>query len=121
MMAGIFGDEINSRADFLREISRAHALVNHVLQSRRGDSVLIAVKTQIEAIQNWTANGRQPTKDEQGRIGMGYRMYREFEGDPDPEIQELRQLVMGIDNYFKYWPSDKDASDEDNDHLLLDD
>lgn len=50
---------------------------------------------------------------------MGNRMYREFEGDPDPEIQDLRQLAMELNNYFDYWPDDNDARDPDNKFLVL--
>lgn len=118
-MAGIFGSNINGRTDFFRELSRGHRLVDSLLLHRRGDTTLAAVKTQIEAIENWTANGRQPAPDERQRIGMGYRMYREFDGDPDPQIQELRQLAMELNNYFQYWPDDMDARDPNNKFLVL--
>jgi hypothetical protein len=118
-MAGIFGDEINSRADFFRLLGDARRLVAKILARRRNDTTLGSVQTQLEAIEQWTGNGRTPTPDERGRIGMGLRMSREMADESDPEIQELTRLATVLNNYFEYWPDDAAAQDPDNDYLLF--
>jgi hypothetical protein len=113
-MAGVFGDTINSRSDFFRELGRAQQLAMNVLKRFTNDPSLQAVQTQLQAIERWTAAGRTPTEDERGKIGMGVRMSREFGGQVDREIFELKQVVLGVDAYFRYWPDDTTASDPDN-------
>jgi hypothetical protein len=113
-MAGIFGDDINDRSDFFRELARAKQVALRVLKRFSGDPSLQAIFTQLEAIEQWTANGRTPTDDERGKVGMAIRMLREFEGPIDPEIFELKKLVLGVDPYFRYWPDDATASDPNN-------
>lgn len=113
-MTGVFGDNINNRSDFFRELARAKKLAEDVLKRFGGDPSLQAVHTQLEAIEQWTANGRTPTDDERGEIGMAIRMIREFSGPVDPEIFALKEVVLGVDPYFRYWPDDKTASDPKN-------
>jgi hypothetical protein len=44
---------------------------------------------------------------------MGLRMYREFESTDDLELYELRNLIGGINNYFRHRPDDATAADPD--------
>ena len=117
-MAGIFGDAINSRADFFHLLQIAQAHVVSTLQKRPNDPTLNSVKQQLDAIQTWTANGRHPLKEERERIRMGYQMYREFEFEADPEIQMLHYEASCLQNYLEYWPDDTTAADPTNDYLL---
>jgi hypothetical protein len=119
-MAGIFGDEINTRADFFMVLRRAKALAAAVLRKRPMDPTLDSVKTQLDAIDTWTTNGRHPTIEERSKVGLGLRMYREFEQDPDADIQALRDDATTIQNYFRHWPDDATARDPNNaDHEEL--
>lgn len=117
-MAGIFGDEINNRSDFFRELARAKRLAQGLIARFPNDVNFRAVLTQIEAIEQWTANGRTPTKDERAKIGMGPRLHREYEVTSDPEILELKDVASGANNYFDHWPDDATASDPKNMYLV---
>jgi hypothetical protein len=118
-MAGIFGDEINGRSDFFTLLGEAKQLVHSILKRRTNDPILDSVRTQIEAIEQWTANGRTPDPAERGRIGMGLRMSREMGDETDPDIQHLTRLATVLQNYVEYWPDDAAARDPDNDYLLF--
>lgn len=113
-MAGVFGDQIDNRSDFFRELARAKRIAQNVLKRFSGDPSLQSILTQLEAIEQWTANDRTPTEDERGKIGVAIRMIREFDGPVDPEIFELKKVVLGVDPYFRYWPDDATASDPNN-------
>lgn len=117
-MAGIFGD-IDNRADFFRELAKATAQVKLVISQHPKDFNFQAVLTQLEAIAQWTANDRTPTKEERGKIGMGLRLHREYEVTNDLEIAKLKDIVTSVNNYFEYWPDDKTASDPNNFDYLV--
>jgi hypothetical protein len=117
-MAGIFGDEINNRSDFFRELARAKRLAQSLIGRFPNDVNFRAVLTQIEAIEQWTANGRTPTSDERSKIGMGLRLHREYEVTNDAEILELKDVASGVNNYFDHWPDDTVASDPKNMYLV---
>jgi hypothetical protein len=112
-MAGIFGDDINSRKDFFRALSEAQRKVSDALKRMPRDGTLQSTKLQLDAVANWTANGRTPTPEERESTDMGLRMYREFETTDDVELYELRNLIGGINNYFRHWPDDANAADPD--------
>jgi hypothetical protein len=113
-MAGIFGDEINSRAEFFAVVAQAADLVKRILKRMPASVQLQSIRTQLDAIEHWTNGGRTPTVEERGKIGIGIRMYREFSGTDDNDIQVLRRLAGVINNYFFHWPNDAEASDPDN-------
>jgi hypothetical protein len=112
-MAGIFGDDINSRGDFFRALSGAQKKVGGALKRMPGDGTLQSTRLQLDAIVSWTADGRTPTTEERKSTDMGSRMYREFETTSDLELYELRNLIGGINNYFRHWPEDATAADPD--------
>jgi hypothetical protein len=116
-MAGVF-DDINNRADFFRELAKATAQVKVVLAQNPHDDTFQAVLTQLEAIARWTANGRTPTDEERGKIGMSLRLHREYEVTDDLEIQKLKNLITPLNNYFRYWPDDTTAGDPNNFDVL---
>ena len=113
-MAGIFGDEINSRQDFFQTLQQGKALVTLLVSKRPNEFNLKSVQTQIEAIEAWTANGRKPTLEERGKVALGYRLHREYEGTSDPEIYALKELASAIQNYVRHWPDDAVARDPNN-------
>jgi hypothetical protein len=110
-MAGVFGDDINSRADFQKAVALARQTIVPALQRMPNDPALQSMEKQLEAIDQWTANGRVPTVDERRSINMGIVMYRQFEATDDLEAYQLRELAGGINNYLKYWPDDAKAAD----------
>jgi hypothetical protein len=112
-MAGVFGDDINSRADFQKALALARQKIVPALQRMPNDPALQSMQKQLEAIDQWTANGRIPTPDERRSINMGLTMYRQFEGTEDLEEYELRELAGKLNNYLKYWPDDARAADPD--------
>jgi adenine C2-methylase RlmN of 23S rRNA A2503 and tRNA A37 len=118
-MAGVFGPEIDSRADFLNRLDEAGKLASSMVASRPNDKTLNVVRNQLDAVAQWSANGRAPTLEERNRIDMGYRMYREYDDDPDPEVQRLEELAKVLSNYVRYWPDDRTASDPKNGDYLL--
>ncbi len=73
-MAGIFGAEINNRADFFRELARAKGVLAQVLTRRGADPTLQSVARQLDAIEQWTANGRTPTLEEAGVHPIDWRL-----------------------------------------------
>lgn len=113
-MAGVFGDAINSRNDFLSVLHWAKVHAAAALKKRPNDPTLLVVTRQITAIESWIANGRTPALDERKQIDLGLRMYREFEFDADAEIQQLRFEATLVQNYFRYWPDDSVARDPNN-------
>ena len=112
-MAGVFGDDINSRADFQKALALAQQKIVPALQRMPQDPALQSMQKQLDAIGQWTANGGTPTPDQRRSITMGLTMYRQFEGTRDVEEYELRELAGGINNYLKYWPDDAKAADPD--------
>jgi hypothetical protein len=110
-MAGVFGDDINSRADFQKALALAGQKIVPALQRMPDDPALQSMQKQLEAIDQWTVNGGVPTVDQRRSINMGLVMYRQFEGTRDLEEYQLRELAGGINNYLKYWPDDAKAAD----------
>ena len=47
-MAGVFGDDINNRSDFFRELARAKQLAESVLKRFASDPSLQSVLVQLE-------------------------------------------------------------------------
>jgi hypothetical protein len=119
-MAGIFG-EINSRADFFRELELAKKDVSRLLKRLPYEDTLRSISKQLDAIETWTANSRTPTKKERTSLDMRLRMFREYEMTDDVEIATFRRRVSGIHSYVELWPTDRIASDPDNAEYFDDD
>jgi len=108
-VAGDYG-EINSRADFFRVLSRARELTRAYLQKFSDDWALNRINTELDAIQNWTANGREPSEEERGRVDIGLVAVRELEDSPLDGMEEYCQLLCGLDAYVEDWPDDATAN-----------
>jgi hypothetical protein len=120
-MAALFGEEINSRADFFKEVARAKKLANSILNRKPEEVPLKGVVRQLEAIEKWTAKGRTPTRKERKSLDMGYRMHRAYEDWDDRDIGELKDVVTNLANYFEIWPTDEQAADPKNEYLADED
>jgi hypothetical protein len=113
-MAGIFGDKINSRADFFNVLNAARRNAASALRKMPQDPTLNSVNRQLEAIERWTASGRTPTPDERNSVALGLRMSREFEDFDDDDVEELTEGAVALQNYFRHWPEDAIARDPGN-------
>jgi hypothetical protein len=113
-MAGIFGDSIDSRSDFFRVLAHAQRTATSALRRMPADPTLNSVKRQLDAIEQWTANGRTPTEGERNSVGLGLRMLREFEGFDDEDVAALTDAATSIQNYVRHWPDDAAARDPNN-------
>ena len=118
-MAGIFGEAVNSRTDFFRRLDESRLGVAKILARLPNEPTLLSVSNQIQAILQWTSNGRVPTLGERKSIDIASRLFREFEMTDDVEISRLRRVVSGVTHYFQYWPDDKTAADPKNSEYLF--
>jgi hypothetical protein len=117
-MAGIFGDDINSRADFFRQLDLAQKDLARLRKRLPFEDPLQSVARQLAAIEQWTAHDRTPTPDERESLDMALRMFREYEMTDDLEIAELRKKISGLHSYVESWPDDAVARDPNNDDDL---
>jgi site-specific recombinase XerD len=117
-MAGIFGDRINSRREFFSELAIAQASCRLLIEKYPEDATLVSVRLQLDAISQWTDNGRTPTADERESIDMGIRVFREYETTDDADLESFSRRVSVLHSYVKFWPTDKVAADDDNDEYL---
>jgi hypothetical protein len=114
-MGGVYG-EINSRADFHRVLNHATAIAKRLLATNPHDPTIGAIDRQLEAIKQWTMNGRDPTVAERKSLDMGLRATRELSDTGDPTIDEFTDQVQTLHNYVEDWPTDDQAAratDED--------
>ena len=114
-MAGVYG-EINSRADFFNALSDATATVSGMLKSAPGEETLAAILRQLQAIAGWTANGREPKRDERESIDIAVRASREYEGET--RMYGLTRRLYAIDSYFADWPTDERAANATDDDFF---
>jgi hypothetical protein len=74
---------------------------------------------QLEFIQGLLRSGRKPTREERKSINMGYKMHRRFEEiHDDVEFFRFKGLISLLNLYIEYWPTDKLASDPDNERKI---
>ena len=90
--------KIISTTDFQKMLADALAIVKELEVLSPGFAVYESIRLQLEALTQWTANGRRPTAEEEQRITLGVIAVRELEDDSRPEVQKLSQLLMSI-NY----------------------
>lgn len=117
-MAGSF-ENINTREDFKREVDRALDLCLHFLKRKGSDGTLRSVEKQLRFIQDRLNHRKAFTKKERKSIDMGYRMHRQYEEiHDDEEFYKFKELIQLLELYMDYWPSDKLASDPDNEDKI---
>lgn len=69
---------IKDRQEFDKYLPETHAKVKKLIQDLGADPVLVAVLRQLEAIEQWTANGQNMTQPQKDRIVMGLQAVREM-------------------------------------------
>ena len=90
--------KIVSAADFQKMLADALAIATQLDERSSGFAVYQSVRRQLEALTEWTANGRRPTAEEEQRITLGMIAVRELDDDSRPEVQKLSDLLKSI-NY----------------------
>jgi hypothetical protein len=87
---------IKNRQEFDDCLLEALPKIKQLIADAGADPVLVSVLRQLEAIQQWTANGQDVTPEQNKRIIMGLQALRQMESFPDEQ-----DLVVTIDNYIK--------------------
>jgi hypothetical protein len=113
-MAGLFGDTLNNKQDFLAQLERALKECPLLIARYPHEDTLRSVQLQLDAIKRWIANDRQPTLEERESLDIAQRMFREYEMTDEDDIAEFRLLVSRIHSYVEFWPTDRVAGDEGN-------
>lgn len=117
-MAGIFGDDINDRAQFFEQLALAEHECSALIQKHPDEEELVAVQRQLQAIRAWTHQGRTPTVKERESLDMGLRLFREYEMTDDDELAVFRDRISVLHSYLEAWPTDRVAADPNNDDYL---
>lgn len=86
---------IETRAEFDRHLADALRKLRHLV-STEADPVLSAVLRQLEAIEEWTTDGQNLTREQRGRIVMGLQASREMATFPVEQ-----DLVCALHSYIE--------------------
>jgi hypothetical protein len=104
-MSGIF-NIVTSRSEFFQLLDTAITKTQEFIAQNPTWEMLQAIARQLQAMKQWTANGRKPSFDERQTISMGTTVQRELQGTPELEWYDYMQLIAELDLYFKYWRTD---------------
>lgn len=97
---------IKSRADFFRALEKAIRESEDLLKVAPGYGPVESILRQLETIRSWTANGRQPTKEERWKPQIGLILSREFASPPTDQIAGWADLAGDVAMYFRHWLDD---------------
>lgn len=87
---------IKNRKEFDDCLAKAIPTIKQLVVDAGHDPVLAVVLRQLEAIQQWTANGQDVTPEQDQRIYMGLQASRQMADFPDE-----RDIVIALDSYIK--------------------
>ncbi len=87
---------IKNRQEFEQYLAEAVAQMERLVCGEPEDKTLKAVLRQLQAIQEWTANGQSMTRAQVAKIVMGLQAHREM-GDFPVE----QDLVLALNNYIE--------------------
>ena len=105
-MARIQHRFIRCRDDFFAVLSECLHRAREFERKAPGDALVKNIRQQLEAVEQWTANGRRPTKEERQQIVFGLQVVRELEPPPTPALAKWGDRLTEISFYFKHWRSD---------------
>jgi hypothetical protein len=108
-MDGAHG-KIDTRAEFHAVLLEAIRDGKALLDTRPSDDTIETIVRQLEAVANWSENGRKPSKDERDSIDIGARASRELRSDE--EAFAWTRSLHALSAYIERWPS-KDLPDDD--------
>ena len=97
---------VADRAEFLDAVDRAIGWTRRLGGAPPGFPPLESILYQLEMIKVWTANGRQPTRDERRSITMARTVVRELEPAATDELYDYNELIQELSFYFKLWWDD---------------
>ena len=97
---------IKNRADFFVTLDDAIQRTQDLMKPGPHGPAEDSILRQLHVIQRWTANGRQPTKEERWKPNILVRLAREFEGVMDPVWEDWVQRVKEVAFYFQRWHED---------------
>lgn len=118
-MATVPHEHIQDRAGFFVALDKAIADSRRLDGAPPGFAPLATILHQLERITVWTANGRQPTKEERRSITMGITVVRELEPAATDELFDYTELIHELSFYFKLWWDDAEwAAMDDEDGRL---
>jgi hypothetical protein len=87
---------IHDRQEFDRYLLEAQSKMKQLIQRAGTDPVLVAVLRQLDAIEQWTANGQNMTAEQKGSIVMGLQAHREMASFPVEQ-----DLALALNNYIE--------------------
>jgi hypothetical protein len=99
-------DIVTDREAFFRLLGEAIDTTARLMVASPTYELLHHFSRQLEAMRNWTANGRKPTFDERRSVTLGVTAQRELQGTTDPEWSSYMMLVTALSSYFKFWRTD---------------
>jgi hypothetical protein len=110
---------VKSRADFFKVLDDALQETKRIAGPSATWPPIESILDQLDAMKRWTANGRDPTKDERRSISIGLIASRELQGVPD-DLYDYVQKLHELSGYFKEWLADDEVAAFDETDLLSD-
>jgi hypothetical protein len=96
---------IRSRADFQQVLGETFKRVGELVPKKPDNKCLEEIWYQLEAMQRWTKDGRDPTTEERKRIKIGpLSFYDLCPKDDDGDVMSLRPTLSELHWYFVDWP-----------------
>jgi hypothetical protein len=97
---------IKNRADFFMALDDAIQRTQTLMNPGPNTAAETSILRQLQMIKQWTANGRQPTKEERWKPNILLRLTREYEGVSDPVWEDWVNRVGDVAYYFERWYED---------------
>jgi hypothetical protein len=97
-------NDIQSRAEFFVILAQAQLQVAALREQTPGYPVWGSIEKQLEAMRNWTKDGRTPAAIERASIDIGLLAVRELDPAQDIGRYHFTQALHGLDYYFSHWP-----------------
>ena len=94
---------VRSRAEFFSVLESTLEEVTQLTETERRVGIWKTIKAQLEAMTEWSADGRAPTAKERQRLTIGIIVVRELEPAYDPGLYRLTQRLHELSGYFYNW------------------
>ncbi|NUP08737.1 MAG: hypothetical protein HOW73_22035 [Polyangiaceae bacterium] len=59
---------------------------------------------QLTTMKKWASAEEGPSEHQKELVNVGWLALREFEEDPSPRMQKLKDDIVAVDEYFRVWP-----------------
>jgi hypothetical protein len=87
--------DLKTRQEFDVYMRDAIYAMTKLIAENPADKMLKAILNQLEAIEKWTAGGKNLTEDQKNRIYMGLQAQREM-----ADFVDEKDLVISLHNYI---------------------